>query len=98
MMRLLRVCIAAWLWAALHHMTFAQAPVAAPQTLPGVVAALDKNRIALGEPVVLTLRRPASQAPGLDALDLQALRADFDIATRSLGRGGRTHGPGPAAP
>lgn len=86
MMRLQRVCIAAWLWAALWPLAFAQAPAAALQTLSGVVAALDKRRIALGEPVTLTLRRPASQAPGLDALDLQALRADFDIATRSLGR------------
>ena len=90
MMRLLRVCIAAWLWAALWPLAFAQAPAAALQTLPGVVATLDKRRIALGEPVTLTLLRPASQAPGLDTLDLQALRADFDIAARSLGRDATT--------
>lgn len=90
MMRLLRVCIAAWLWAVLWPLAFAQIPATALQTLPGVVAILDKSRIALGEPVTLTLRRPASQAPGLDTLDLQALRADFDIATRSLGRDAST--------
>ena len=84
MMRLLRVCIAAGLWAALWPPAFAQAPAAALQTLPGLVATLEKSRIALGEPVTLILRRPASKAPGLDTLDLQALRADFDIATRSL--------------
>jgi hypothetical protein len=66
-------------------------PVAASAAPARVLPyALDRGRVALGEPLQLMLARAAdSRVPALEQLDLRALERDFEILERTLGRDAR---------
>jgi hypothetical protein len=53
----------------------------------GLQWSLDRDEIALGEPVTLTLERlPDAAGPGIDAFDRGVLVRDFEVYSRVLGR------------
>lgn len=69
-------------WSVLAAPTKNATPNAAPY-------ALDRQTLALGEPLTLRITRAADAADTpLDALDLVPLRRDFDLQERTLGRDG----------
>jgi len=60
--------------------------LAAPKAR-GAAYELDRDTLALGEPLQLRITRAvSSQGPAVDTLDLGALQRDFDILERTLGR------------
>lgn len=67
-------------------LALSQPGLAAPKAR-GAAYELDRDTLALGEPLQLRITRAvSSQGPALDTLDLGALQRDFEMLERTLGR------------